>query len=64
MFATVHVSVGFLFSDEYQFDNFFNVGKFGNFLTPHPLKNADVLNGWFLIGLLLGLSTKLFVGLE
>ena len=22
------------------------VGKFGQFLIPHPLKNADVLNGW------------------
>ena len=27
------------------------VGKFGKILTPPPLKNANVLNGWFRIGL-------------
>ena len=25
------------------------IGKYGKFLTPPPLKNADVLNGWSLI---------------
>ena len=27
-----------------------SIGKFGQFLTPPPLKNADVLNGWSLSG--------------
>jgi hypothetical protein len=26
-----------------------SIGKFGKFLTPPPLRNADVLNGWSLI---------------
>ena len=26
-----------------------SVGKFGKFLTPSPLSNADVLNGWSLM---------------
>ena len=25
-----------------------SVGKFGQFLTPPPIRNADVLNGWSL----------------
>ena len=26
-----------------------SVGKFGKFLTPPPLRHADVLNGWSLM---------------
>ena len=29
-----------------------SIGKFGQFLTPPPLKNADVLNGWSLFCIL------------
>ena len=30
-----------------------SVGKFGQFFTHPPLKNADILNGWFLFEVLI-----------
>ena len=50
----IHFDIGKFFTIFYHYAPTFgsflilSVGKFGKFLIPLPLKNADVLNGWSL----------------